>query len=201
MLCTFSKYKISDSIRIALPSRLNTNFLIQQFHPKRALLITTLPIDHKPPLTIINTHFSAFAQHTNTLQQQAKITYQILSKLQRHNKPAILSGDLNLLGHPSLRKHVSIHDQKYYAEKKTALSPYFLKFNSFPNLSQLRGTNKKNFYTYSATSEEKKKFDRTIDFIFSTKKLNIIKAHIIHKDTHTLSDHLPLYALLQLPKK
>ena len=199
LLCIISKFNIQHANRRALPSRLNTNFIVQQFQPKRAVLTAILPVTNGTDLHIINTHFSAFSQGTDTIKQQAKITYDIMQNIQKKGGAAILAGDFNLLGHTKLKRFVQPQDQAMYEHTASPLTNYFISFNAFPNLQQITGPDKQRYATYIAKNKKIKKADRTIDFIFITHNLSYEKQQVLQKNSSTLSDHYPLLATIKLP--
>lgn len=198
LLCTFSKYRIANSKRVALDSKLNIGWLAQQFHPKRAMLIITLPIKNAMPLTVINTHLSAFAMKTDTQAKQTNQIFNYLTQLRKKNKPVIVTGDFNLLASTDLVQDVIGYDRHYYSTKENLLEPFFTAFNAFPSKTQLLGSEKEKFYTYMPV-RKLKTADRTLDYVFTTRNVKILSGKVIQTRAKTVSDHYPISATIKLP--
>ncbi len=79
-LSIISKYKMDNAIRYALSPITTDNIILRQFNPKRAMLEATLPVRGGQPLKVINTHLSAFAQGSNTMEKQISQVDRILGK-------------------------------------------------------------------------------------------------------------------------
>src|SRR6056297_11414 len=88
-LVILSKYRISAAKRYQLPL-IPENWLFQQFNLKRALLEVRIPFgEHE--LIIMNTHLSAFAQGTDTMEKQIAAVKSIIKNTREktgHGLPA-----------------------------------------------------------------------------------------------------------------
>tara|TARA_A100001015_G_scaffold307614_1_gene403812 strand:+ start:248 stop:850 length:603 start_codon:yes stop_codon:yes gene_type:complete len=200
-MCTFSKYKIKQATRYQLPSALNVSKIVQRYKYKRAILAAELPINNGKYLYVLNTHFSAFAQGTDTASRQAKMTYDLFNNLQNNKQLGIIAGDFNQLSNPVLRRYINKEDQYYYSKEKTPLAPYFSSFQAAQSLNQTMGKYKKTHFTASSTLQKNKKFNRNIDYFFLTRRLTLKKFAVLKKGNTTLSDHLPMMIEVKIPNK
>jgi hypothetical protein len=68
-LCTISKYRITAATRHTL-APVPHNALVRQFHPKRAILETRLPVEGGKDLVVLNLHLEAFPEGTDVMRKQ-----------------------------------------------------------------------------------------------------------------------------------
>lgn len=191
-LSTLSRYKLNSAQRHQLALQ-PMDPVSQAFYLKRAILETQLVTDLGQPWHILNTHFDAFAKGSDTMQQQVSYSQRLLSQLDTDDKTWILGGDLNLLPPDQLATLAS--HQHYLYQEDTELKVLFDRWPSIPNLDQLTGADKASWYTHLANDPEVDKMDRSIDYIFHSKKLRSSNSSVLNQGRMLeLSDHMPVVA-------
>lgn len=194
-LVTLSKYKLSNAIRHRLPQP-PMDWVSAQFYLKRAILKTQLvtPKGH-PEIQLLNTHFDAFAQGSNTMEQQVDITKNILEKLDSQGVAWVLAGDLNLLL-PNERNKLQA-SQQYLYKPHTELSP-LLKWQHIPNTQQLAQARSK-WLTHLPNDPDVTQPDRVIDYLFHASLWQRKAQQVLNQGAPLmLSDHFPVTSTLQL---
>jgi len=196
-LSTLSKYQITRATRHALTGIGSQSWIIQQMNPKRAVLETHLPIGDSKTLRLFNTHLSAFAQNSDTMQVQVKQVMDLTIKNQPGN--VIIGGDFNLL--PSSYAYSLLDDQgkSYYNPNGTELSPMLNALNSIPSVDNMSGQDHADWFTYSPNHISAASPDRTIDYLFYSSDLTLVKGKVRSHDTPLISDHLPVIGMFTLP--
>jgi endonuclease/exonuclease/phosphatase family metal-dependent hydrolase len=198
-LTTFSKYKIESATRHAL-YEIPGFFLVQWFDVKRAILETIMPIDGGGELHILNTHLSAFAQGTDTMEQQVRQTVELLDGLSEAGTPWLIGGDFNLLP-PSIKKgDLAYGDAKALYNNTSEISKIFDKFKSAATLEQLSGEGSDLHYTHYSNNPSATGLDRVIDYIFYSDNLDFQHYYTRQYDTQAISDHMPLIMNFNLGK-
>jgi hypothetical protein len=81
-LATLSRYQMDKAERLQLPSP-NGNLIGRQFEPKRALLVSDLPLRDGGHLAVVNTHLGDFKPGDDTLQRQVAATTQLLDTFEQ----------------------------------------------------------------------------------------------------------------------
>ena len=196
-LLTMSKYKITKALRYQL-AIIPDNIFVQQMAPKRALLVSTIPFSNKKDsFTLINTHFDAFAQQTNTMQKQVQFSMKLLDKLSKQRVSWVFGGDLNLL--PSEKMYSMLPDnEKRYFQETTELAPFFDQYQVFPNNKLLEQPDFQKYFTHFPNDPAIKKPDRVIDYLISSKSLREFDSKVRQEKTITLSDHFPVISSYRL---
>ncbi len=199
-LSTLSKYKITEATRHALVGIQSQSWIMQQMNPKRAVLEIQLPIKNAGSLSVMNTHLSAFAQFSNTMEIQVNQVMDLMDigETQR-SRHIILGGDFNLL--PSSIAY-SLLDEKgksYYNPVGTELSPMLQKFDSIPSLESMKSKYYADWFTHSPNHISGALPDRTIDYLFYTENLVAIGQKVRSEDTLLISDHLPVIGVFVIP--
>ena len=190
-LSTISKYKIKEGTRYQLPLIENMNFLVKQFYLKRAILETKFPVAGSKDLSVMNTHLSAFAQGSNTMEQQVALLDKMLKQRTKEGLSWVVGGDFNLL--PPGEAYQALTDyQKQYYKPKTEIASFFKDYQAVPNATQTTGPNQSEWVTHFPNDPKVSQPDRTIDYLFFSKNIELDKTTIGQKDTWTISDHLPL---------
>lgn len=199
-LSIISKYQLKTATRHALPlisypnlpfNRSLYEWVKRQFYIKRAIQEVAMPLEGGGELLIFNTHFSAFAQGSNTMEKQVKKAEQLLEGAENKAKPWIFAGDLNLLPTSKAYQQLAPIHQGLYQEK-TELEPLLKKYPSFPAPEQVDTTQTGAFFTHFPNDPRAKAPDRTIDYIFYSPRLTMLKAYVRQEGTLKISDHLPL---------
>ncbi len=208
-LSILSKYQLKTATRHALPlikydnlpfNRAVYEWVKRQFYIKRAIQEVVLPLEGGGELLLFNTHFSAFAQGSNTMKKQVEKTQQLLEDAENKAKPWIFAGDLNLLPTQKAYQQLAPIHQGLYQEK-TELEPLLKKFPSFPTPEQVDTTQTNVFFTHFPNDPRVKAPDRTIDYIFYSPRITLLNAHVKQEGTLKISDHLPLIAAFLIEKE
>jgi endonuclease/exonuclease/phosphatase family metal-dependent hydrolase len=196
-LSVLSKYKIRDAVRHRLPT-MPDSFLVSLFSLKRAVLEVRLPVKNRSDLVVMNTHLDAFAQGTDTMERQVQRVGEILSGLTDEGAAWILGGDFNLLppgkGYGRLDK-----EQKAYFKPESEIAPLFEAYRAVPGLDEVNGPDHARWYTHFSNDPRVKAPDRTIDYLFMSKKLSLGEHAVRQHDTLKISDHLPVVAVIEVP--
>lgn len=196
-LVTLSKYKLQHPIRhrLAQPPK---NWLVSQFSLKRAVLETELAQPPElPPIKILNTHFDAFAQGSNTMEKQVSAAKQLFKKFDDNRTPWILGGDLNLLLPQQFKKLKA--SQQYLYKPETELVA-LLDWPHIPNLKLLEDEPQR-WLTHLPNDSDIDKPDRVIDYLFYSSLWQQKAAEVLNQnEARTLSDHFPVKATFSLSK-
>ncbi|MEM6300314.1 MAG: endonuclease/exonuclease/phosphatase family protein [Pseudomonadota bacterium] len=188
-LVVLSKFKINEATRYALSAITSDDVLTRQFNLKRAMLQVQLPIDDGRELILIDTHLSAFAQGSNTMEVQVGQVLERLAALPEET-PWVLGGDFNLLPNDdALTSYTELRSS--YNEQGTELYPLISRYPSIPSLTAIE-ENPESSYTYMSPQDPLRQPDRTIDYIFYSPLLAVNRGEVLRGDAKPLSDHLPV---------
>ena len=89
--------------------------------------------------------------------------------------------------------------KSYYNPKETELSLLLNAFNSIPSVENMRGNDHARWFTYSPNHISAALPDRTIDYLFYSSDLTLVKGKVRSHDTPLISDHLPVIGMFTLP--
>ena len=196
-LSTISRYRIDEATRHQLPI-MPSDPLTQQFNFRRAILEVRLPVEGGTDLVVLNTHLDAFAQGTDTMQQQVALTKGLIDDLGAAGNPWVLGGDFNLL--PPGQQFDSLPaDQRVYYESDSELAVLTDTYPSVPSLEEANGTDASTWFTHYPNDPAVTGPDRTIDFVFFDPSLELGDHFVRSADTLAISDHLPVVATFTLP--
>lgn len=194
-LVLLSKYRLGEARRLALSAITSDDILTRQFNLKRAMLQVHLPVAGAEDLVLVNTHLSAFAQGSDTMERQIGQVMALIEDLP-DGSPWVLGGDFNLLpddaalaANPELTSH--------YNGQGTELAPLIARYPSVPALSEIR-SNPEPWYTYMSPLDPQRRPDRTIDYLFHAPGLKSQSAAVLRGEASALSDHLPVTVELTL---
>lgn len=193
-LVVLSKYQIKAATRYALPAISTDDIVTRQFNLKRAMQQVTIPIVGGDELVLINTHLSAFAQGSDTMQKQIEVVSEHLAKLDQ--KTWIMAGDFNLLPDQAAYHRNDVYKDTYNA-KQTELAPMLNKYASVPALDVMQ-KDPERWFTYMPGNDPKRTPDRTIDYVFYADSLALEKPQVVREKAQLLSDHLPIVASFRL---
>ncbi|MGK0291181.1 MAG: endonuclease/exonuclease/phosphatase family metal-dependent hydrolase [bacterium] len=196
-LSTLSKYKITKSIRHALPIIPSDPFS-ELFGFRRTIQESYLPVQGGKDFVLLNTHLDAFAQGSNTMERQIQIVQNILTKLDDKKHPWVIGGDFNLLP-PNVDRN-KLKEGKSYYNDHSELSKIFKKFNSAATLADLTGADRAKHYTHYPNTKLVNGPDRTIDYLFYGRSLKFDNYYVRQKDSLHISDHLPMIMNATLPE-
>ncbi|MBX7056765.1 MAG: endonuclease/exonuclease/phosphatase family protein [Leptospirales bacterium] len=196
-LATISRYRISSASRHQL-ALIPSNFFMQQFNLKRAILETHMPIAGAADLIVFNTHLDAFSQGTNTMELQVEESRLLLRKTTEEHHPWMLSGDFNLLP-PGAYELMSESERAYY-KPETELASLYAEFKAAPTAADTAPDNprRSEFFTHYPNGARATGPDRTIDYLFYSPLIRLGEYRVRSADTQRISDHLPLIAQITL---
>jgi endonuclease/exonuclease/phosphatase family metal-dependent hydrolase len=196
-LSIVSKYKIINAIRHQLPM-IPANPFVRQFNLKRAVLEVRMPVGNANDFVIMNTHLDAFAQGTNTMEKQVDQVKSILDTLSSEDFSWVIGGDFNLL--PPGKAYNLLPDEFKKAYKKdTEIMPLFDNYQVVPNYEQVNGLEYSKWFTHFSNDPRVEKPNKTIDYVFLSKKVQLGDHYVRQHDTLNISDHLPLVVEFYVP--
>lgn len=196
-LSTISRYRIDEAIRHQLPI-MPSDPLTQQFNFRRAILEVRLPVEGGADFAALNTHLDAFAQDTDTMQQQVALTKGLLDDLSTAGNPWVIGGDFNLLP-PGPQFENLPPDQRVYYEAASELAVLTDVYPSVPSLDEANGADPSTWFTHYPNDPAVSGPDRTIDFVFFNPILELGDHLVRSGATEAVSDHLPVVATFSLP--
>lgn len=190
-LVTLSKYRIRNAIRRSLPQP-PMDWVSAQFYLKRAILEVELETNNESPWILLNTHFDAFAQGSDTMQKQVDVTMGRIRELDRRQIPWILAGDFNLLP-PGAYANLA-EDQRYLYRPDSEIEPLIRNWPSIPSLESIKNR-RTAWYTHYPNDPGTVGPDRTIDYLFYSRQLMASDPQVDQRpEVLSLSDHLPVIA-------
>ncbi len=196
-LSTVSKYRIDEATRYQLP-KMPSDPLTFQFDIRRAILETRLPVEGGADLVVLNTHLDAFAQGTDTMQQQVALTKDLLDDLTAAGEPWVIGGDFNLL--PPGRQYDDLADaQRRYYLPESELAVLTDEYDSVPSLEEANGEDRAAWFTHWPNDPGIEGPNRTIDFLFHAPSVTLGDHAVRSDDTLDISDHLPVVGTYTLP--
>ncbi len=196
-LAVISKYRIGKAIRHQLPV-IPDNLLVKQFNFKRCVLELRIPVEGRKDLVIFDTHLDAFAQGSDTMEQQVRFVKALLDKTTKDGHNWFIGGDFNLLPPGKAYEQLPEKMRTYY-NKQTELSLLFPKYKSVPAQSEVNGPEYRRWFTHYPNDPSAKGPDRTIDYLFLSDGIELRGHYIRQADTLKISDHLPLVAEIIIP--
>jgi endonuclease/exonuclease/phosphatase family metal-dependent hydrolase len=196
-LSTISRYRIDEATRHQLPI-MPSDPLTQQFNFRRAILEVRLPVEGNAALVVLNTHLDAFAQGTDTMQQQVALATGLLDDLSAAGNPWLIGGDFNLLP-PGPQYDTLPSDQRVYYEADSELAVLTDAYPSVPSVEEANGDDASAWFTHYPNDPAVTGPDRTIDLLFFNPILELGDHFVRNADTQQTSDHLPVVATFALP--
>ncbi|KAJ8603722.1 hypothetical protein CTAYLR_000220 [Chrysophaeum taylorii] len=189
-LATFSRFQIESATRWQLPL-LRESRIRRLFNLRRAAL--DLELRRTPrvekPLSIVNTHLSAFSRGDGTLERQVgAIREKILDP--KGDAPWFLAGDFNCIS-PYEDPNNLGEEADLYPKDKTDVQPLYDRYNAaFSSPDVLLPTYK----PFRAARP-----DRTIDHAFASSDVVYDNVTMLDTGGRFLSDHQPLRLALRFP--
>ena len=196
-LSTISKYKITEARRHQLAA-LPQDPITRQFHLKRAILETRLPIADGKQLVLLNTHLESFDQDTTVRQRQVRQILALLTQLNREGLLWVVGGDFNLVPSEHAYNRLMATEKRGY-HPKTDISKVYQLYSGVPSLDQANGPEYKKWFTHFPNKPEITAPDRTIDYIFISNNIQLGRHYVRQRDTLKISDHFPVIAEVQIP--
>lgn len=195
-LATLSRYQMDKAERLQLPSP-NGNLIGRQFEPKRALLVSDLPLRDGGHLAVVNTHLGDFKPGDDTLQRQLAATTQLLDTFEQAGTLWISGGDFNLLPQGQYQRLPAAQREQYAPDSE--LHGLWDKYPMIPSNDDTNGENRRKWYTRFPNDPRLSGPDRTLDYLFYSPKLKRVDAQVRQADTLLISDHLPVIGRFLLP--
>ncbi|WP_447649024.1 endonuclease/exonuclease/phosphatase family protein [Pseudomonas abietaniphila] len=195
-LATLSRYRMDKAERLQLPSP-SGNFIGRQFEPKRALLVSELPLRHGGHLAVVNTHLGDFKPGDDTLQRQVAATTQLLDTFEQAGTLWISGGDFNLLPQRQYQRLPAEQREQYAPDSE--LHALWDKYPMIPSNDDANGEDRRKWYTRFPNDPRLSGPDRTLDYLFYSPKLKRVDAQVRQADTLLISDHLPVIGRFLLP--
>jgi endonuclease/exonuclease/phosphatase family metal-dependent hydrolase len=195
-LATLSRYQMDKAERLQLPSP-NGNLIGRQFEPKRALLVSDLPLRDGGHLAVVNTHLGDFKPGDDTLQRQVAATTQLLDTFEQAGTLWISGGDFNLLPQGQYQRLPAEQREQYAPDSE--LHALWDKYPMIPSNDDANGEDRRKWYTRFPNDPRLSGPDRTLDYLFYSPKLKRVDAQVRQADTLLISDHLPVIGRFLLP--
>ena len=195
-LATLSRYQMDKAERLQLPSP-NGNLIGRQFEPKRALLVSDLPLRDGGHLAVVNTHLGDFKPGDDTLQRQVAATTQLLDTFEQAGTLWISGGDFNLLPQGQYQRLPAEQREQYAPDSE--LHALWVKYPMIPSNDDTNGEDRRKWYTRFPNDPRLSGPDRTLDYLFYSPKLKRVDAQVRQADTLLISDHLPVIGRFLLP--
>lgn len=192
-LSIISKYKIVAAERYALAPISSNSWIERQFQPRRAVLHAELESSDGRSFHVLNTHFSAFAQGTDTMSRQVGQVVELMKGFEARGEQAIIGGDFNLIPSKAAYEGLTASEQFYYNPQISELEPMLALFASVPSKVDMNGAHPEDWFTHSDNKYLDKTPNKTLDYFFMTRGL---KAHEsqVRRDSIAvpISDHMPV---------
>jgi endonuclease/exonuclease/phosphatase family metal-dependent hydrolase len=195
-LATLSRYQMDKAERLQLPSP-DGNVIGRQFDPKRALLVSYLPMNNGKHLAVVNTHLGDFKPGDDTVQRQVAATTQLLNAFEQAGTPWISGGDFNLLPQGQYQRLPAAQREHYAPDSE--LHALWDKYPMIPSNEDVNGDEPRKWYTRFPNDPRVSGPDRTQDYLFYSPTLKRVDAQVRQADTLLISDHLPVIARFLLP--
>lgn len=195
-LATLSRYRLDNAERLQLPSP-DGNLIGRQFEPKRALLVSYLPLRGGGHLAVVNTHLGDFRPRDDTLQRQVATTTRLLDAFEQGGTPWISGGGFNLLPQGQYERLPAEQREQYAPESE--LHTLWEKYPMIPSNDDVNGEDRRNWYTRFPNDPRVNGPDRALDYLFYSPRLKRVDAQVRRADTLLISDHLPVIARFLLP--
>lgn len=195
-LATLSRFRIDKAERIQLPSS-DANLVSRQFDPKRALLVSYLPLRDGGQLAVVNTHLDDARSANDNLRQQVSALSQLLETFEQAGTPWISGGDFNLLPQGQYLRLPVEQRGAYSADSE--LRALWEKYPMIPSNEDANGEDRRHWYTRFPNDPHVNGPDRTLDYLFYSPRLQRVDARVRQADTLLISDHLPVVGRFLLP--
>ena len=185
-----SKYKINSAKRYQLPL-MSMDIISKQFYFKRAILQVKMPVSDASELIILNTHFDAFSQGTDTKKKQVDFVHALLTRFSKERQSWIIGGDFNLIP-PGKAYSLLKEKQKDYYIENTELEILYNKYQAVPDFYEANSDECNKWFTHFPNHPGVIAPDRTIDYYFLSDEIFLGKHYVRQQDTLEISDHLPV---------
>jgi endonuclease/exonuclease/phosphatase family metal-dependent hydrolase len=195
-LATLSRFQIKQAERLQLPEAAG-NPLQTPFEPKRALLISYLPLRDGGQVAVLNTHLDGYSPGRDTQQQQLQAIARQVDTLESQGTPWILGGDFNALPLGQFQRLTPALQARFAADSDLHL--LWDKYPMIPTNSEAAGEDREDWLTHYPNDPAAKGPERTLDYLLYSPRIKRVEAQVRQEDTLEISDHLPLTARFLLP--
>ena len=194
-LSIISKYKIVAAQRYALAAISSQNWIERQFQPRRAILHVELESADGRSFHVLNTHFSAFAQGTDTMSKQVEQVIDLMEGFEVRGEQAVIGGDFNLIPSKAAYENLAASDQLYYNPRESELKSMLERFESVPSWADMKGAQSAEWHTHSSNHNVDKTPSKTLDYFFMTRGVKATDSRVRDdKLALPISDHMPVIA-------
>lgn len=193
-LAIISKHPIESATRYQLPTQPMDAFS-SMFYFKRCVLQCRLPLAEGGSLVVMDTHLDAFAQASDTMQQQVALVKGLLEDLDAQGTPWVIGGDFNLLP-PGQRELISPSRRDAYQEQSELAA--LAHWPVVPGLAASITADRAQWYTHFPNDPAISGPDRTIDYLFHSTNLKVTEGKVRQGDCLKLSDHMPVILTAEL---
>ena len=133
------------------------------------------------------------------MELQVSQVNQLLASLTKTNIPFIIGGDFNLLPpDDEVYQRLPVQHQGYY-NPQSEIKPLYDTYQAVPTIGDVLGTDYVKWYTYLPNDPTIPYADSTLDYFFLPRNLIVEKGYVREDDTQKISDHFPIFAIIQLP--
>ena len=158
-----------------------------------------MPVNGAADFHALNTHLDAFAQGTNTMEQQVQRIDEMLSEFNENGNTWVIGGDFNLLPPDDASfQRIAVSHQSYY-NPSSEIKFLFDKYDVIPSFEDTTGVDFAQWFTYLPGDPEIPYLDRTLDYLFYASTLTLGENYARLHDTQTISDHMPVIAVFTFP--
>lgn len=194
-LTALSKYKMKSAIRYALPQAVHPP-IVRWFQFRRALLEVRLPVEGGKDLVLMDSHLEAFMQDGIVKKQEMDFLDQHLATLD--SLPWIMGADMNLLP-PGFYDRIPQEEQVWF-HPNIDVGSLYARYGALPTLGMLNGPDSSSSLTHFPNRPGATGLDKTIDFLFHSRLLELDSFRVRQEDCLKISDHMPLIAVFRLPE-
>lgn len=182
-----SRYRMNGATRYQLPLMPN-NVIMRNLQFKRAALEAVFPVEGGSDFSAFSIHQDAFAQGSDTMQRQVDLVSSILADREINGGSWVIGGDFNLLPPGQAYNRLS-EEEKPYFQSESEIQRLYTEFAGWPTLGDVNGPDAKHFFTHWPNYGTEP--DRTLDYYFTGKNIEVESYRVRTHDTLTVSDHFP----------
>jgi len=192
---------VSGKVRLDQARRHQLAMLVEpwwrrMFNLKRAALEVRAPVEGGAPLTLINTHLSAFSRGDGTLPRQLAEIEAIAHQARDRGEAVLLAGDLNSLSPGDDPSRLPEEDRELYSDPDEPLGRLYASLTPTVSLEAIR-RDPARYYTYVPFGGRP---DRMIDHAFVAGPVRA-SGHRVWQERTDISDHLPFTFTLVVPPR
>jgi endonuclease/exonuclease/phosphatase family metal-dependent hydrolase len=210
-IAIFSRWPLSDAVRIRLPLSEEQPEYERQFYLKRAILRAYLDIPGYAPLTVLNIHADAYSKD-GTKKKHVDIFKDEMDAAREEGRIVLAGGDLNVLppGTVKLKDFPDsvCTDEDFIADDYSGelgwIDSYYRDYHPVIPLADYQADNSR-YFSHTVDGRAGGFWNRTLDYLFSSAPW-VPGSGLVHQnvlrggmETMPLSDHAPVTGTLLLP--